>query len=122
MSEVSPCLNCGACCSHFRVSFFWGECVSSGGTVPDELVEQINPTRVAMIGTNQKPARCCSLEGEVGQGTRCTIYDQRSTPCREFDASWSQGVANVDCDAARAAFGLAPLAEPVQALALPISA
>ena len=37
MSEVSPCLNCGACCSHFRVSFFWGECASSGGTVPDEL-------------------------------------------------------------------------------------
>ncbi|MPQ71936.1 YkgJ family cysteine cluster protein, partial [Pseudomonas sp. MWU12-2323] len=29
MSEVSPCLNCGACCSHFRVSFFWGECASS---------------------------------------------------------------------------------------------
>ncbi|MCZ7080240.1 YkgJ family cysteine cluster protein, partial [Salmonella enterica] len=62
MSDASPCLNCGACCSHFRVSFFWGECASSGGTVPDDRVVQINPTRVAMIGTDQKPARFCSLE------------------------------------------------------------
>ncbi|MGE1156045.1 YkgJ family cysteine cluster protein [Pseudomonas kitaguniensis] len=121
MSEVSPCLSCGACCSYFRVSFFWGECASSGGTVPDDLVVQINPTRVAMIGTDQKPARCCSLEGEVGTGTRCTIYEQRSSPCREFDASWSQGEQNTDCDAARAAFGLPPLDAPFE-LVLPISA
>ncbi|MGZ9707531.1 YkgJ family cysteine cluster protein [Pseudomonas sp. GNP013] len=112
MSEASPCLNCGACCSYFRVSFFWGECASSGGTVPDDLVVQINPTRVAMIGTDQKPARCCSLEGEVGKGTSCSIYELRSSPCREFDASWSQGEQNVDCDAARAAFGLLPLEAP----------
>ncbi|MGE8065705.1 YkgJ family cysteine cluster protein [Pseudomonas sp. NPDC089569] len=109
MSEASPCLNCGACCSYFRVSFFWGECTSSGGTVPDELVEQISPSRVAMIGTGCKPARCISLEGEVGQKVQCSIYEQRSTPCREFDASWSNGEANTDCDKARAAFGLPAL-------------
>ncbi|MGU9856344.1 YkgJ family cysteine cluster protein [Pseudomonas sp. LF245] len=121
MSEASPCLSCGACCSYFRVSFFWGECASSGGTVPDDLVVQINPTRVAMIGTDQKPARCCSLEGEVGKGTSCSIYAQRSSTCREFEASWHEGVQNVDCDAARAAFGLAPLEMPFE-LDLPISA
>ncbi|MGR0137637.1 YkgJ family cysteine cluster protein [Pseudomonas rhodesiae] len=121
MSEASPCLSCGACCSYFRVSFFWGECASSGGTVPDDLVVQINPTRVAMIGTDQKPARCCSLEGQVGEGTRCTVYEQRSSVCREFESSWSQGVQNVDCDAARAAFGLAPLPAPFE-VELPISA
>src|SRR5690349_14244360 len=75
MSEASPCLNCGACCSHFRVSFFWGECASSGGTVPDELVEQISPSRVAMIGTGCKPVRCTSLVGEVGS----TVLDLRKT-------------------------------------------
>ena len=87
MSEASPCLNCGACCSHFRLSFFWGECASSGGTVPDDLVVQINPSRVAMIGTDRKPARCCSLEGEVGQATSCSIYEQRSSVCRDFEVS-----------------------------------
>ncbi|HEF4758359.1 TPA: YkgJ family cysteine cluster protein [Pseudomonas putida] len=115
MSEVSPCLNCGACCSYFRVSFFWGECASSGGTVPDELVEQITPSRVAMLGTDCKKPRCISLEGEVGSTVKCTIYDKRSTPCREFEASWVDGQHNPDCDAARAAFGLAPL-EPASTM------
>ena len=109
MSEVSPCLNCGACCSHFRVSFFWGECSSSGGTVPDELVTQITPSRVAMIGTDQKPARCTALVGEVGNVVQCSIYDKRSSTCREFEASWENGEQNVDCDAARARFDLPPL-------------
>ena len=122
MSDASPCLSCGACCSYFRVSFFWGECASLGGTVPDDLVVQINPSRVAMIGTDQKPARCCSLEGEVGSGTRCSIYEQRSSVCRDFESSWSQGEVNVDCDAARAAFGLAPLEQPPYEFELPISA
>ncbi|MBT9266122.1 YkgJ family cysteine cluster protein [Pseudomonas sp. MG-9] len=109
MSEVSPCLNCGACCSHFRVSFFWGECSSSGGTVPDELVTQITPSRVAMNGTDCKSPRCTALVGEVGSNVQCSIYEQRSSPCREFEASWENGEQNVDCDAARARFGLPPL-------------
>jgi Fe-S-cluster containining protein len=37
------------------------------------------------------------------------MYDQRSSTCREFEASWANGEANVDCDAARAAFGLPAL-------------
>ncbi len=109
MSEVSPCLNCGACCSHFRVSFFWGECASSGGTVPDELVTQISPSRVAMNGTDCKSPRCTALEGEVGSEVKCSIYELRSSPCREFESSWENGEQNVDCDKARARFGLLPL-------------
>ncbi|WP_342623231.1 YkgJ family cysteine cluster protein [Pseudomonas alkylphenolica] len=109
MSEHNPCLNCGACCGYFRVSFFWGECTSAGGLVPDDLVVQINPTRVAMIGTDSKPCRCISLEGEIGKGVSCGIYEQRSTPCREFEAAWVDGQPNPSCDAARAAYGLPPL-------------
>lgn len=112
MSEASPCLNCGACCSHFRVSFFWGECASAGGTVPDELVSSISPSRVAMLGTDCKSVRCTALEGDVGTGTRCSIYEQRSSTCREFEASWTDGLHNPDCDAARAAFGLAAIVQP----------
>ncbi|CAK9891209.1 YkgJ family cysteine cluster protein [Pseudomonas wadenswilerensis] len=109
MSEHNPCLNCGACCGYFRVSFFWGECTSAGGVVPDDLVVQISPSRVAMIGTDSKPCRCIGLEGEIGKGVSCTLYEQRSTPCREFDAAWVNGEANPSCDAARAAYGLPPL-------------
>lgn len=77
--------------------------------MPDDLVVQINPTRVAMIGTDAKPARCIALAGEVGSCVSCTIYEQRSSPCREFDAAWVNGQPNPSCDAARAAHGLPPL-------------
>ncbi len=77
--------------------------------MPDELVAQITPSRVAMIGTDRKPARCMSLAGEVGSAVACTIYDQRSSTCREFEASWENGEHNPDCDKARAAHGLLPL-------------
>lgn len=114
MSDNNPCLACGACCAHFRVSFYWGECQSVGGLVPDELVEQISPHHAAMRGTTAKPARCVSLLGEVGCGVRCTIYEQRSSSCREFEASWEHGEHNPRCDAARAAHGLPPLTPPLQ--------
>jgi hypothetical protein len=84
---------------YFRVSFFWGECQSAGGLVPDDLVVQINPTRVAMIGTDAKPCRCTSLGGEIGKQVAC-IYENRSSPA-EFDASWENGVHNPSCDDAR---------------------
>ena len=77
--------------------------------MPDELVSSITPSRVAMLGTDCKPVRCTALEGEVGKGTSCSIYAQRSSTCREFEASWTDGQHNPDCDAARAAFGLAPV-------------
>src|SRR5690606_40667371 len=33
-----PCLACGACCAHFRISFHWSEAEPGlGGTVPIEL-------------------------------------------------------------------------------------
>ena len=114
MSDNNPCLTCGACCAYFRVSFFWGECQSAGGTVPDGSVIAINSTFVAMIGTDRKPARCTALLGSVGVGVRCTMYENRSTSCQEFYASWEEGVHNPHCDAARAAHGLAPLDPPLQ--------
>ncbi|MGG2397440.1 YkgJ family cysteine cluster protein [Pseudomonas sp. SH1-B] len=119
MSEANPCLTCGACCAFFRVSFFWGECQSAGGTVPDEQVVQINPHYVAMRGTESKPARCTQLLGDVGCGVRCTMYEQRSSSCREFEASWANGVHNPRCDDARKAHGLPPLTPPVQPVISP---
>ncbi|MBX5762414.1 YkgJ family cysteine cluster protein [Pseudomonas aeruginosa] len=114
MSTDNPCLTCGACCAHFRVSFYWGECRSAGGVVPDELTVRISPQMVAMSGTENKPARCVGLLGEIGCGVRCTVYEQRSSTCREFEAAWANGQPNPACDAARAAYGLPPLTPPLQ--------
>ncbi|MEN9434838.1 MAG: hypothetical protein RLZZ422_2427 [Pseudomonadota bacterium] len=115
--EQNPCLSCGACCASFRVSFYWGETTDNPfGTVPVALTEPINPTRVAMRGTNCNQPHCIALEGVVGQATSCKIYEQRSSTCREFTASWEDGQPNKICDKARAKYGLAPLPCPTESL------
>jgi uncharacterized protein len=107
----SPCMSCGACCAFFRVSFYWGEQVSAGGVVPDELTQKVNPQFSCMQGTGSKPARCVALAGTIGEAVACTIYEQRSSTCREFAMSGEgeDGLHNPECDKARAFHGLAPL-------------
>lgn len=110
---ANPCIECGACCAHFRVSFHWSESDGAlGGITPAELTTKITPHRVAMQGTCGASPRCVSLEGEIGRRATCTIYAQRPSPCREFQASWAGGVHSERCDKARAAHGLPPLAPP----------
>jgi Fe-S-cluster containining protein len=62
-----------------------------------------------MLGTETTTPRCASLEGRIGASVRCTIYERRPSPCREFKQSWVDGHRNERCDAARAAHGLPPL-------------
>lgn len=114
MSEnLNSCLNCGACCAHFRVSFYWAEADDGGGLVPTALTEPLNLFMRNMRGTNTRSSRCVALEGEIGQCVSCGIYAQRPTPCREFTPSGEGGVRNEACDRARAHYGLPPLFEPV---------
>ncbi|MGZ8271281.1 MAG: YkgJ family cysteine cluster protein [Methylophilus sp.] len=98
---MSHCLSCGACCAHFRVSFYWGETdAHPQGTVPAESTVAINSFYVCMKGTEKEPTRCVKLEGEIGDRVGCTIYEQRSSTCREF-AEGSEG-----CNRARKKYGL----------------
>lgn len=79
---TNPCLDCGACCSHFRVSFYIGELAGeNGGQVPLDLVTQMSPLRACMKGTEMGGGRCISLRGELGRpGIHCAIYENRPTP------------------------------------------
>ncbi|MCO6451308.1 MAG: YkgJ family cysteine cluster protein [Caldilineales bacterium] len=106
-----PCLTCGACCAHYRVSFYWAEADDAGGTVPIALTERMDINRLSMRGTGSKPARCVALLGAVGEAVRCTIYESRPSVCAEFTPSWEDGQANPLCDNARAAWDL-PSLEP----------
>lgn len=110
MNQPSPCLNCGACCATFRVSFYWGETDDSpGGLVPYHLTEQISPHLSCMQGTNQSTPRCTALMGQVGEAVRCNIYEKRSSTCRAFAWHGENGQSNPDCQKARARHGLDPL-------------
>lgn len=108
----NPCIGCGACCSYFRVSFYQGEMSSVGGVVPDEKVVPINMFYVAMKGTEVKHnKRCELLAGKVGCDASCSAYENRPSPCREFSASYENGIGEYEerCDKARLSHGLKPL-------------
>jgi Fe-S-cluster containining protein len=104
---VHPCLSCGACCAHFRVSLHWSEADPAlGGRVPVELTEPVRAHELAMRGTNQASPRCIALDADIGRHSRCTIHANRPSACREVDASWEFGRASPQCDRARIAHGL----------------
>lgn len=108
--RANPCLRCGVCCTHFRISFYWAEADDApGGWVPVALTEPLNPWRRCMKGTNGARRRCIALIGTVGEGVRCAIYAQRPSACREFPVYLADGTPNPKCQELRARAGLPPL-------------
>lgn len=109
MSDMSPCIQCGACCASFKVSFHWGELQSAGGTVPDALTHHTSPHRNCMQGTQMRSPRCVALDGVIGTSVSCSIYADRPSPCREFTHALENDLYSDYCDRARISHGLAPL-------------
>lgn len=69
----------------------------------------VNQHYVAMRGTEHRPARCCALQGVVGEGVVCSIYAQRPQVCHEIMYTDYLGLREEKCDRARQAHGLPPL-------------
>ena len=105
------CGSCGACCAGLRVDFHDSELASrTSGGVPDALAVPVTARIWRMRGTDAATPRCCALEGEVGVTVRCTIYDARPGPCRDFAPYAALGIGEAGCDDARRRHGLTPLA------------
>lgn len=110
--NTNPCLDCGACCSHYRISFFSGEMdTQPGGFVPSELVgdTEVAPLIACMKGTEYGGARCPALTGVIGESIGCSIYENRPTPCREFPVWMDDGSPNPKCQSLREKIGISPL-------------
>ncbi|MFZ7112061.1 MAG: YkgJ family cysteine cluster protein [Desulfatiglandales bacterium] len=106
----NPCLECGACCAMFRASFYWAETDEfTPGGVPSEMTVKINDFLVVMKGTQHQAPRCIALSGTIGKEVFCSIYDRRSSVCRDFVPAWEDGRGNPRCNQARLAWGLKPL-------------
>lgn len=102
---LNPCTSCGACCTHFRISFYQGELDDNGGLVPSNLASSITPFMAAMKGTEQG-GRCIALTGEVGHQIGCSIYHNRPSVCRAFPVWDEQGNPNPKCQELREKNGL----------------
>jgi len=109
-SSQGSCLTCGACCASFRVSFYWSESDETVvNCVPPDMTCHVAPLICAMKGTDQREPRCIALQGSVGVGVWCSIYDRRPSVCHEVVPSRQDGVPNPWCDRARALWDLPPL-------------
>ena len=107
---MHPCLACGACCAHYRVSLHWSEADPGlGGVTPAALTEPFGLHQLTMRGTSQPRPHCVALIGAVGQAKGCSIYVRRPSPCRDLKAAWEDGSPSPQCDRARQAYGLVPL-------------
>ncbi len=71
--------------------------------MPSDYVEPLTAVYSCMQGTNQKQPRCIALDGVVGQQVSCTMYEQRSSSCKEVQAG------DAKCAKARQAHNLIPL-------------
>lgn len=106
-----PCINCGACCGTYRVSFLRSELAPNGlWKVPASEVEDHGTDYVSLKGTtkNHHPS-CNQLQGRIGKKAWCGMYENRPSPCRNFKASYEDGTKQPRCDEARRVHGLRPL-------------
>lgn len=107
------CLDCGACCQFFKVTFKKKESSENGGQVPKEYIEIYDASRMNMIGRGKFNDKvfCKSLTGEIGKQVFCTIYENRPSVCREFEVIFKDGTQNPRCAQARKSAGLKPFLE-----------
>ena len=108
-TEETPnkCMLCGACCAMYKITFPNSEVEQdTGGCVPFAMTSAAGTLNRIMKGTEKVRKRCIALEGNVGHCVRCTIYDRRPSPCREFRAAWQENGMNDQCNRARALYGL----------------
>lgn len=85
------CQRCGACCAHYRVSFYWAEGDDApGGHVPVALTEPLTPHLRCMQGTSSGSPHCVALQGQVGVSVGCAIYAQRPSTCHEVQVGDAQ--------------------------------
>jgi len=98
-----PCVGCGACCRHFRVSFYHGELdTQPSGYVPADMTVSITPFRACMKGTEVGKGKCIALQNDK----RCGIYENRPSICREYHAVMQDGTLNPECVRLRALYGI----------------
>lgn len=103
------CMDCGACCTYFKIYFPKKESSEFGGQVPKEMVEKYDRTRINMKGRHLfRGTPCVALTGEIGKNVSCSIYENRPNVCREFEVISKDGKQNPRCMRARREFGLKP--------------
>ena len=93
--DALDCQRCGACCREGYETVI---------VTPDDPVLKAQPALVVDCAEWKEIARegerCAALDGELGQGYSCRIYEDRPVPCRELE------LGSANCLLARRRAGL----------------
>lgn len=112
MPEKNPCLTCGTCCAHFRVSLVLGRNRLGLGAECSPRTGRANISIFVRKGTNNKHPRCVALQGVIDNQVNCLIYNFRPTACRDFAISGQNNQPNNLCEQTRKSWKLRPLISP----------
>ena len=96
--HISPCQNCGACCSY---SSEWPRFSTENDAALDLIPEKF--VNAALSGMRCDGARCSALNGRIGISTSCRIYAVRPEVCRTCQPG------DAECNIARREAGLSEL-------------
>ena len=79
-ADPSACLTCGACCCHYRVSFYWQEAEQRG--LEDKDLVQVTPLRVCFRGMGPPRRPVGHVTGGGGSRAMCSQLQPLPTPIR----------------------------------------
>lgn len=103
-TPVPDCISCGACCAAFVLV-----AAPPDNGVPDDncwlITDDVAGSEITVdrfVRRRESDFACAMLAGEVGDRVSCTVYEDRPTMCRIFEAGSDR------CHAVRRAFGLEP--------------
>ena len=82
--RTSPdCTRCGACCSFFPPGGI--AVLAQDGEVPEAVID-FDEDGFRCMAVVPNTNRCVCLTGNVGAHVSCSIYGNRPTTCRDFEA------------------------------------
>ncbi len=111
--EIPNCETCGLCCSMFpSVQLTSQDILSSANyweiTVNTNIGEEIVVDK--LLRRSGENGSCVSLSGTVGEKVGCTIYENRPSACRKFEAGSDR------CHALRRLSGLEDALNPIESI------
>ena len=102
-APIPDCTTCGACCTAFVVVD------AERASIPNSklwTVTSVNEngeeSAKRFLRRREPDFACAALEGEVGDEVSCSVYENRPSMCRKFEAGSDR------CHAVRRAFGIEP--------------
>ncbi len=111
--EIPNCETCGLCCSMFPSVQLTSDDILSSANYWEITVKTNDGDEVVvdkLLRRNDETGSCISLSGTIGEKVGCTIYENRPSACRKFEAGSDR------CHSLRRLSGLEEALNPIESI------